>query len=101
MPIYEYKCESCDTITEEYEKSSHRLFKTTKCSSCGLDAKRIISAPQAYNQYTGPRRHEETVERSTAVTAQINTGTGERKILSEKPLKNVEPNWAQPPGMKE
>ena len=86
MPIYEYQCNKCDEITEEFDKITSTT-KTIKCSLCGYQANRIISSTQAYTQYTGPRRHEETVERSTAVTAKINLGTGERTILSEKPLK--------------
>ena len=86
MEIYEYQCNKCDEITEEFDKITSTT-KTIKCSLCGYQANRIISSTQAYTQYTGPRRHEETVERSTAVTAKINLGTGERTILSEKPLK--------------
>ena len=86
MPIYYYQCNKCDEITEEFVKITSTT-KTIKCSLCGYQANRIISSTQAYTQYTGPRRHEETVERSTAVTAKINLGTGERTILSEKPLK--------------
>ena len=86
MPLYEYQCNKCNEITEEFDKITSTT-KTIKCSLCGYQANRIISSTQAYTQYTGPRRHEETVERSTAVTAKVNMGTGERKILSEKPLK--------------
>ena len=86
MPIYEYKCDSCDTITEEYEKISRGIVKTAKCSSCGLDAKRIISTIQNYQPYTGARRQEETIERSTVVTKKINMKTKEEKIFT-KPLK--------------
>ena len=86
MPIYEYQCNECDEITEEFDKITSTT-KTIKCSLCGYQANRIISSTQPYKSYTGVMRQEEKIERSTAVTAKINLGTGERKILSEKPLK--------------
>ena len=86
MPIYEYQCNECDEITEEFDKITSTI-KIIKCPLCGCDAKKIISSTQAYQSYTGAMRQEEKIERSTAVTAKINLGTGERKILSEKPLK--------------
>jgi len=85
MPIYEYQCDSCDTITEEFEFYT-AIHKTIECSSCGSDAKKIISSTQNYQPYTGARRQEETIERSTVVTKKINTKTKEEKVFT-KPLK--------------
>jgi len=85
MPIYEYRCHSCYAITDEYEKITS-TNKTIKCSSCGLDAERIISSTQAYQSYKGEMRQEEKIERSTVVTKKLNTKTKEQKVFT-KPLK--------------
>ena len=68
MPIYEYQCNECDEITEEFDKITSTI-KIIKCPLCGCDAKKIVSTTQAYQPYTGARRQEETIERSTAVTS--------------------------------
>ena len=86
MPIYEYQCNECDEITEEFDKITSTI-KIIKCPLCGYQARRIFSSTQAYQPYTGVMRQEEKVERSTVKTAKVNTITGERKIISEKPLK--------------
>ena len=49
MPIYEYKCDVCDEITEEFDKITSTT-KTIKWSLCGYQANRIISSTQAYTQ---------------------------------------------------
>jgi len=85
MPIYEYQCNECDEITEEFDKITSTI-KIIKCPLCGCDAKKIVSATQAYQPYTGARRQEETIERSTVVTKKINMKTKEEKIFT-KPLK--------------
>ena len=86
MPIYEYQCNECEEITEEFDKITS-TNKTIECSFCGYQANRIISSTQPYQSYTGTMRQEEKIERSTVKTAKFNTITGERKIISEKPLK--------------
>ena len=86
MPIYEYQCNKCDEITEEFDKITSTI-KIIKCPLCGCDAKKIVSTTQAYQPYTGTMRQEEKVERSTVKTTKVNTKTGEHKIISEKPLK--------------
>ena len=85
MPIYEYQCNECDEITEEFDKITSTI-KIIKCPLCGCDAKRIVSAIQNYQPYTGVRRQEETIERSTVVTKSINMKTKEEKVFT-KPLK--------------
>ena len=40
MPIYEYKCQSCEKITEKITSSTH---KEIVCPNCGAQAKRIVS----------------------------------------------------------
>jgi len=42
MPIYEYKCEKCSDVFELFE-SINSKSEIRKCSSCGGNAKRIIS----------------------------------------------------------
>ena len=78
MPIYEYQCNKCDEITEEFDKITSTT-KTIKCSLCGYQANRIISSTQAYKSYTGVMRQEEKIERSTVVTKSINMKTKKEK----------------------
>jgi|TARA_R110000803_G_scaffold158522_1_gene222777 putative FmdB family regulatory protein len=42
MPIYEYKCEVCEKITEEFDKITSTI-KTIKCHLCEQPANRIMS----------------------------------------------------------
>ena len=42
MPIYEYRCNSCDEITEEFDKITSTV-KTIECSFCGQPSTRIMS----------------------------------------------------------
>ena len=42
MPIYEYKCDVCDEITEEFDKITSTT-KTIECSLCGQISTRIMS----------------------------------------------------------
>jgi putative FmdB family regulatory protein len=42
MPIYEYKCENCSTVTEKMEPMSGSVDDIA-CPSCGGPAKKIIS----------------------------------------------------------
>ena len=85
MPIYEYQCNKCDEITEEFDKITSTT-KTIKCSLCGYQANRIISSTQTYQPYTGAMRQEEKIERSTVVTKSINMKTKKEKVFT-KPLK--------------
>ena len=85
MPIYEYQCNECDEITEEFDKITSTT-KTIKCSLCGYQANRIISSTQSYQPYTGAMRQEEKIERSTVVTKSINMKTKKEKVFT-KPLK--------------
>ena len=85
MPIYEYQCNECDEITEEFDKITSTI-KIIKCPLCGCDAKKIISSTQAYQSYTGAMRQEEKIERSTVVTKSINMKTKKEKVFT-KPLK--------------
>lgn len=41
MPIYEYKCESCDHKFELLQ--SFNAEKTQTCPECGKDARRLLS----------------------------------------------------------
>ena len=42
MPLYEYRCESCDERFEELVSSSDE--DDVRCPSCGQPAKKLLSA---------------------------------------------------------
>jgi putative FmdB family regulatory protein len=100
MPIYEYKCDVCDEITEEFDKITSTT-KTIECSLCGQIATRIMSLGSFhlkgggwYKDGYGDKKSmskEEKIERSTVKTETTNSKTGERKIISEKPLDKKAP----------
>jgi len=41
MPIYEYKCENCNSIFEEFQNANDKPL--TKCKKCGGKLKKIFS----------------------------------------------------------
>ena len=43
MPIYEYRCDSCETVIEKRQSFSDALL--TECDSCGGSLQKLISAP--------------------------------------------------------
>jgi putative FmdB family regulatory protein len=43
MPIYEYSCIACDTLTEQYVRASD--LAVVSCPACEGPAQRIISLP--------------------------------------------------------
>ncbi len=47
MPIYEYRCKACGVVSSVFSAISEQQ-KTTKCTSCGAVAQRIISRPSVH-----------------------------------------------------
>jgi putative FmdB family regulatory protein len=42
MPIYEFKCTKCGSISEEYAKEPTGIYYTTHCRKCGGPVKRVF-----------------------------------------------------------
>ncbi len=51
MPIYEYRCDSCDTVLEKRQKFSDPLL--TECETCGGSLQKLLSAPSLQFKGTG------------------------------------------------
>ena len=95
MPIYEYKCDVCEEITEEFDKITSTT-KTIECSLCGQPAKKIMSLGSFHLKGTGWYKDgysdkklvssEEQIERSTVKETKTNTATGKTTTITEKPL---------------
>ena len=95
MPIYEYKCDVCEEITEEFDKITSTT-KTIECSLCGQPAKKIMSLGSFHLKGAGWYKDgysdkklvssEEQIERSTVKETKTNTATGKTTTISEKPL---------------
>lgn len=51
MPIYEYKCQSCEQLIEVMQRMSDDPLTT--CKNCGGDLKKQISAPAFQFKGTG------------------------------------------------
>ncbi len=51
MPIYEYRCENCETVIEKRQKFSDPPLTT--CEVCGGPLQRLISAPGLQFKGTG------------------------------------------------
>jgi len=45
MPLYEYRCMSCRSVTS-YMRPAARRNETATCPECGMPARRIFSIPQ-------------------------------------------------------
>ena len=100
MPIYEYRCNVCDEITEEFDKITSTT-KTIECSLCGQISTRIMSLGSFhlkgggwYKDGYGDKKSmskEEKIERSTVKTETTNSKTGKKTIVSEKPLDKKAP----------
>ena len=43
MPLYEYKCNNCGHLFEDYQKTLHE--PEPKCINCGGKVQKLISAP--------------------------------------------------------
>ena len=63
MPNYDYKCESCEQVTEVFQKISDN--KLTKCSDCGGVIKRLISQVHFGNQAWRPGSYQTLVGKNT------------------------------------
>ena len=97
MPIYEYRCNSCDEITEEFDKITSTV-KTIECSFCGQSSTRIMSLGSFHLKGSGwykdgygdkkTMSEDEKIERSTIKTT--STYLGKTKTVSEKPLDKKE-----------
>ena len=95
MPIYEYKCDVCEEITEEFAKITSTT-KTIECSLCGQPANKIMSLGSFHLKGAGLYKDgysdkklvssEEQIERSTVKETKTNTATGKTTTISEKPL---------------
>ena len=110
MPIYEYKCENCGYEFEEMLHFSerdvplntpcpNRIFdrnQEPQCFNCDgkIHLKMSLGSFHLkgsgwYKDGYGDKKSmskEEKIERSTVKTTSTNTGTGESKVVSEKPL---------------
>ncbi len=51
MPLYEYRCESCDQVIEVLQKFSDDPLST--CTSCGGGLERLISPPGLHFKGSG------------------------------------------------
>ena len=95
MPIYEYKCDVCEEITEEFDKITSTT-KTIECSLCGQPANKFMSLGSFHLKGAGWYKDgysdkklvssEEQIERSTVKETKTNTATGKTTTISEKPL---------------
>jgi putative FmdB family regulatory protein len=51
MPIYEYRCDTCEAVIEKRQKFSEALL--TECETCGGVLQKLISAPGLQFKGTG------------------------------------------------
>ena len=85
MPIYEYKCEVCEEITEEFDKITSTT-KIIECPLCEQPATRIMSLGSFHLKGGGWYKDGYGNKKSIS-----NTKTGEQKTVSEKPLDKKTP----------
>jgi putative FmdB family regulatory protein len=51
MPLYEYRCETCDDVVEILQKFSDEPLKT--CTKCGGSLERLLSPPGLHFKGSG------------------------------------------------
>lgn len=93
VPVYDYKCPECHSLTAEFRKVDNR-HDCPKCSSCGTITEKVISAPsmimpdiQPYRAMAGDRR-------------MVNSRVEHRQFLREFKLEEVG-NEGPPPSVKD
>ena len=47
MPLHEFRCKTCDAITEDYFPSHDGIADIIECAKCGQPAVRIMSSCKA------------------------------------------------------
>ena len=50
MPLYEYRCEECNTVSEEY-RPFNQYSENIPCKRCGKMAIKILSAANIQNDH--------------------------------------------------
>jgi len=87
MPLYEYRCPTCDALTTAL-KSAEDSAEPTPCESCGAMADRIISRPSVHRSRSSKvgrldPRYDKMVDK-----AMSNTGNADpdRYLRKMKPL---------------
>lgn len=70
MPVYEYHCNTCGPFAELRPMSQHAVNQP--CPSCGIDSKRVISAPNLSRVSRNTRIAHERNERSAHEPTRMN-----------------------------
>lgn len=77
MPIYEYCCDDCEQIFEEWQRNHDEV--AAKCPVCGGEAKRIMSNTSFVLKGTGWYVTDYANGRSASQTSSGGNGNGEAK----------------------
>ncbi len=48
MPIHEYRCSTCQAVTEDWRHLSSEAKRMVPCGNCGLPAPKIVSVPRIH-----------------------------------------------------
>ena len=86
MPIYEYKCIECGSITENLESISANN-KSINCSNCGNKAKKIISLSTFKLKGTGWYVTDYKDKNKQSHTAKSNSTNNKDVKIEHKPDK--------------
>jgi len=93
MPIYEYKCEECEHLTDVYSDIDKRK-ESIKCEKCGRIAKRTYSIGGAFLK----KVRVEDVWRANGINPDERGETADRKRRNSKRIKKMREEDARKKG---
>jgi len=100
MPTYDYRCPSCGTEFEKFQKMSDP--PVAPCPSCGADAERRLSAGAGLlfkgsgfyiTDYRG-EGYKKAAEADKGGSAAASSGSGDSKPAESKPAPKADPKPA-------
>ena len=77
MPVYEYRCNDCNEITEQFQSIADR-DNCPECEHCGKDTRKIISSQRVHPDFEP--YYDENLE------THIQSKQHRKKVMKEKGL---------------
>lgn len=87
MPLYEYQCKSCHSLTERIQKFSDPPLTT--CPHCGGELEQLLSAPAV--QFKGAGWYVTDYARKSGSSGSSSSGNGDKPAATESAPKTETP----------
>ena len=86
MPVYEFECQECKHITEKVMDITMSDVQIAECEKCHLEAKKVVSKPQAVEPAWKPYYDENLGDEPVLIESREHR----KKLLKAKGLEEVE-----------